>query len=235
MRGGRESGRVGRERGSPAGLNNARQNAVGHPSPRFLKRRKIAARVSGGWRTRTQGGREERPSGFLLSVRRWYTAAVKCRRRTVYFTCRQSYLTLCDFTNTSRRRLVLKLPDVAAAERGTDSATVLRSSFRFSSPLSRFRPKTTQRIDRSPCPHGVKPEIIIVRATLAPLIGKIVNVHLGFFRQGRIPRLQLYRLPAVRALSRGAADKARTIEQIKKRASPYGMLFIAATNHFAYD
>lgn len=28
-------------RGSPAGLNNTRQNAVGHPSPRFSNRREI--------------------------------------------------------------------------------------------------------------------------------------------------------------------------------------------------
>jgi hypothetical protein len=32
-------------RGSPAGLNNTGQNAVGHPSLRFLNRREIVARV----------------------------------------------------------------------------------------------------------------------------------------------------------------------------------------------
>lgn len=52
---------------SPAGLNNTRQNAVGHPSPRFSNRREIV--TSAGERKTDREAKGSRRD-FCLSARR---------------------------------------------------------------------------------------------------------------------------------------------------------------------
>lgn len=52
--------------GSPAGTNNGRQNAVGHPLPRFLKPREIDRPKQGGRRERSQWDGQD----FSLSAQR---------------------------------------------------------------------------------------------------------------------------------------------------------------------
>lgn len=70
----RWKGQKGKNQGDhPRGLNNTRQNAVGHPSLRFLNRREIVARVSEKEKGKKREGKmrqRELPKDFCLNVRR---------------------------------------------------------------------------------------------------------------------------------------------------------------------
>lgn len=85
----RSETKVGPVRGSPAGLNNTRQNAVGHQSPRFLNQREMA-RVDE--RKEENRGRMEQPR-FLFKcpevTRSRQMWATRCVSPAVRVTCLQ--------------------------------------------------------------------------------------------------------------------------------------------------